>query len=64
MAPRKTPKLVAKSSGQGLDVVSNTFPRSINYVKTWSYVSNILQSESVNCLDDSSDNEKDELSTK
>jgi hypothetical protein len=64
MAPRKMSKEAVKSSGQGLYVVSDTLPRSINVVKTWSYVSNILQSESVSCLDDSSDNENDDLSTK
>jgi hypothetical protein len=58
------PKAVAEGSGQGLDVFSNTSPQSINSVKTWSYVSNILQSESVNYSDDSSDNKKDDLSTK
>jgi len=45
-------------------MVSDTSPWSINAVKTWSYVSNILQSKSVSCLDDSSDNENDDLSTK
>ena len=64
MALRKTPKSAAESSGQGSDVFFDTSPRSINYVKTWSYVSNILQSESENCSNDSSDNEKDDLSTK
>ena len=64
MAPQKMPKSAAESSVQGSDIVFDTSPRSINSVKTWSYVSNILQSESINCLDDSSDNEKDDLSTK
>jgi hypothetical protein len=45
-------------------VVSDTSPWSINVVKTWSYVSNILQSKFVSCSDDSSDNENDDLSTK
>jgi hypothetical protein len=57
-------KAAAKSSGQGSDVVSDTSPRSINTVKTWTYISDILQSESVNCSDDSSDNEKDDLATR
>jgi hypothetical protein len=64
MAPRKTSKAAINSSGQGLDVVSDTSPWSINVVKTWSYVSNILQSESVSCSDYSSNNENDNLSTK
>jgi hypothetical protein len=61
---KKCPKSSTESSSQGSDVVSDTLPQSINSVKTWSYVSNILQSESVNYSDDSSDNEKDDLSTK
>jgi hypothetical protein len=64
MAPRKMPKSTAESSGQGLDVVSDTSPWSINSINTWSYISNILQSELINYLDDSSNNEKDDLSTK
>ena len=64
MAPQKMPKSAAKSSFQGSDIVPNTSPWSINSIKTWSYVSNILQSESINCSDDSSENEKDDLSTK
>jgi hypothetical protein len=45
-------------------VVSDTSLRSTNVVKTWSYVSNILQSESVSCSNDSSENENNDLSTK
>jgi hypothetical protein len=64
MAPRKASKASAESSGQGSDNVSDTSPRSIDSVRTWSYVSEVLQSELVNCSDDSSDNEKDDLATK
>jgi len=64
MAPRKTSKVVVDSPGQGLDIISNTSPRNINTVKTWTYVSNILHSEWIDCSDDSSDNKKDELSMK
>jgi hypothetical protein len=64
MAPRKAFKATAESSGQGSDAVSDTSPQSINTVKTWTYIADILQSESVNCLDDSSDNEKDDLATR
>jgi hypothetical protein len=64
MAPRKAFKVATESSGQGSDVVSDTSPRSINTVKTLTYISDILQSESVNCSDDFSDNEKDYLATK
>ena len=64
MAPRKVSKVAAESPGQGLDIISDTSPRSINIVKTWTYVSDILQSELINCPDDSNDNKKDDLSTK
>jgi hypothetical protein len=64
MAPRKVSKADAESSGQGSDDVSNTSPRSIDTVKTWTYISDILQAKLVNCLDDSKDNEKDDLATK
>ena len=57
-------KEAVESLGQGSDVVSDTSPWIINTVKTWTYISDILQSESVNCTDDSSDNEKDDLATK
>ena len=64
MALRKVPKATVESPGQGSDIISDTSLRSINTVKTWTYVSNILQYELINCPDDSSDNEKDDLSTK
>ena len=64
MAPRKASKVSAESSGQGMETVSDTSPRSIDSVKTWSYVFEILQSELVNYSDDSSDNERDDLATK
>jgi hypothetical protein len=64
MAPCKVFKAVAKSSSHGSDVVFDTSPRSINTIKTWTYISDILQSESVNCSDDSNDNEKDDLATR
>jgi hypothetical protein len=64
MAPRKAPKAAGESSGQNTDVISDTFPRSINIVKTWTHVFNTIQYEVVNCPDDSSNNEKDNLSTK
>jgi hypothetical protein len=64
MAPRKASKVSAESSGQGMDTVSDTSPRSIDSVRTWSYVSEVLQSKLVNCSDDSSDNERDDLATK
>jgi hypothetical protein len=64
MAPRKEPKATGESSSQNTDVLSDTSPRSIDTVKSWTQVFNILQYELVNCPDDSSDNEKEDLATK
>jgi hypothetical protein len=63
MAPRKVPKATGEISGHNTDVISDTSPRSINTVKTWSQVFNTIQYEVVNYTDDSSGNEKDDLST-
>jgi hypothetical protein len=64
MAPQKEFKVASESPGQGSDVIFNTSPRSFNTVKTWTYISDILQSKSVNCSDDSNNNEKDDLATR
>jgi hypothetical protein len=64
MAPRKAPKETSESFGQNTDVISDTSPRSINIVKNWTHTFNTIQYEVINCPDDSSDNEKDNLSTK
>jgi hypothetical protein len=64
MAPRKTPKTTGESLSHNTDVLSDTSPRSIDTVKSWTQISNILQYELVNCPDDSSDNEEDDLTTK
>jgi hypothetical protein len=64
MAPRKNSKEIVEGPGQVSDIISDTSSRNINTVKTWTHVSNILHSEQIDCSDDSSDNEKDDLSTK
>jgi hypothetical protein len=64
MALRKTSKESAEVLGQGSDNVSDTSPRRVDSVRTWSYISEVLQSDVVNCSDDSSDNEKDDMTTK
>jgi hypothetical protein len=64
MAPRKETKAIAENLGQGSDTVSDTSPRSIDYVRTWSYISEVPRFELVKCSDDSNDNEKDDLATK
>jgi hypothetical protein len=63
MAPRKAPKATSESSSQNADVLSDTSPRSIDNVKSWTQVFNILQYKLVNCSDYSSDNEKENIST-
>jgi hypothetical protein len=39
MAPRKASKASAEISGQGSDNVSDTSPRSVDSIRTWSYIS-------------------------
>ena len=62
MPPRKVIKTTGESSGQSSEVISDTSPKSIDKVKTWTHVFNILQYELVNYPYDSSDNEKEDLS--
>jgi hypothetical protein len=64
MALRKASKANVEVAGQGSDNVADTSPRSINLVPNWSYVSDVLQEELVDYSDDSSDNEKDDITTK
>ena len=63
MAPRKAAKANVEIAVQGTDNISETSPRSVDSVPSWSFVSDILQSELVN-YSDSDDNEKDDLNTK
>jgi hypothetical protein len=63
MAPRKEAKVNVEVAWKGSDNVSNTSPQSVESVPSWSFVSDILQSELVN-YSDSGDNEKDDLNTK
>jgi hypothetical protein len=64
MAPRKASKASVEVSGQGLDNVADTSPRSVDSVPNWSFVSDVLQAECVDYSDDSGDNEKDDITTK
>jgi hypothetical protein len=64
MALRKASKSTIEVSGQGSNNVSDTSPRSVDSVRTWSYIYEVLQSELVDVSDDSSDNEKDDPITK
>jgi hypothetical protein len=64
MPPQKETKATGEISSQNTDALSDTSSRSINTVKSWMQVFNILQYELVNCLDDSNNNKKEDLSTK
>jgi hypothetical protein len=64
MAPRKASKASVEVLGQGSDNVADTSPRSVDSVPNWSFVSDVLQAELVDYSDDSSDNEKDDITTK
>jgi hypothetical protein len=64
MAPRKASKATIEVSGQGSDKISDTSPQSVNSIKTWSHIPEVLQSELVDISDDSSGNEKDDMITK
>jgi hypothetical protein len=64
MDPRKAPKAAIESSGQGSYIVSDTLPRSINTIKIWTHISNVVQPEVINCPDDSCDSGDDDMSTK
>ena len=64
MASRKASKASVEVSGQGSDNVADTSPRCVDSVKTWLFVFDVLQVELVNYFDDSSDNEKDDITTK
>jgi hypothetical protein len=64
MAPRKSSKATVEVSGQGSDNVSDTSAQSVDSVRTWSYISEVLQSKLVDVSDDSIENEKDDLVTK
>jgi hypothetical protein len=60
----KHPKPVLRFQGQGSDNVADTSPRSVDSVPNWSFISDVLQAELVDYSDDSSDNEKDDITTK
>ena len=64
MAPWKASKASVEVSGQGSDNVADTSPRSVDFVPNWLFVYDVLQAELVDYFDDSSDNEKDDITTK
>jgi hypothetical protein len=65
MGPRRAAKENVEVATQGSENVSDTSPRTGGSVPSWSFVSDILQSELVNYSDsDDNDNVKDDLNTK
>jgi hypothetical protein len=67
MAPRRGAKENVKVAAQGSDNLSDTSPRTDGSVSTWSSVTNILQSELVNCSDSDDYNYdivKDDMNTR
>jgi hypothetical protein len=67
MAPRRGGKANIEAAAQGSDNVSDTSPRTGGSVSTWSSITDILQSEAVNCSDSDDYNYdivKDDLNTK
>jgi hypothetical protein len=64
MAPQKTSKASVEVSGKGLDNVADTSSQSIDSVPNWPFVSDVLRDELVDYSDDSSDNKKDDITTK
>jgi hypothetical protein len=54
MAPRKMAKAAGESTSQNTDVLSDTSPRVVDTVKTWTQVFDILQYELINCPEESS----------
>jgi hypothetical protein len=67
MVPRRGGKANIEAAAQGSDNVSDTSPRTGGSVSTWSSITDILQSEAVNCSDSDDYNYdivKDDLNTK
>jgi hypothetical protein len=64
MAPWKVAKAPCEGSSQNTYILSDTSPRSIDVIKSWMQVFNILWYELVNCPDDSADDDMEDLATK
>jgi hypothetical protein len=64
MAPRKMIKVSGESSNQNTDVLSDTSPRTIDTMKTWMQVFDILQYELINYPDDLGDEVTETQDTK
>jgi hypothetical protein len=55
MAPRKMAKEAGESTNLNTDVLSDTSPRAIDTVKSWTHVFDILEHELINFPEDSGD---------
>jgi hypothetical protein len=55
MAPQKMAKEAGESMNPNTNVLSNTSPRVVDTVKTWTQVFDILQHNLINCPEDSGD---------
>jgi hypothetical protein len=64
MAPRKMGKGTGESSSQNTDVLSDTSPRAVETIKTWTQVCDILQYELNNCPEESDDEGTETQETK
>jgi hypothetical protein len=62
MAPRKMmkrPDAASEGSNPNADIMSDTAPRAIDTVKSWTQVFEVLEHEIINCPKDSGDEEDD-----
>jgi hypothetical protein len=64
MAPRKMAKAARESTNPNTDVLSDTSPRAIDTVKSWTQVFDILQHELINYLEDSGNKVSETHATK
>jgi hypothetical protein len=64
MAPRKMmkkPDAAGEDSNPNVDILSDTTPRAIDTVKSWTQVFEVLEQEIINCPEDSGDEEDEYL---
>jgi aminopeptidase-like protein len=55
MAPQKMIKVAGEGANTNADILSDTTPRAIDMVKSWTQVFEILEHDLINCLEDSDD---------
>jgi hypothetical protein len=64
MAPRNMAKEVGERANPNIDVLSDTSPRAIDTVKSWTQVFDILEHELINFPEDSGDEVSETHATK